>query len=280
MEKSGGKTYFQHMATVSKRRDPRHEPSFGSLPADGQQADSVPIPERRPGGQAGGPPRRRRRRPRRVFNVVLNILALALAVSIGAGGYFAYERYMEQHVSLDDLRLESETVRRQDLYLKPTGDAATGLGEPQLKWCLRQQAYLDALGQVAATNTEFAKLNELQQEVEALCDYGSADPQLVAVARESAAARQDEYYEEALNSQLLFLGGEEKGEWRKSQLVSDIQTMLDALGYDVGLIDGLYGTQTRVAIKAFEREAGLPETGLATEEILAKMRKAANLRNN
>jgi peptidoglycan hydrolase-like protein with peptidoglycan-binding domain len=44
-------------------------------------------------------------------------------------------------------------------------------------------------------------------------------------------------------------------------LVTRAQNLLNKLGYDAGMADGLMGAQTRDAIKSFERKNGLEETG-------------------
>lgn len=50
--------------------------------------------------------------------------------------------------------------------------------------------------------------------------------------------------------------------------VLSVQKVLSALGYDVGTPDGVAGGQTRTAIKAFERSAGMPETGQITTRLV------------
>lgn len=47
-----------------------------------------------------------------------------------------------------------------------------------------------------------------------------------------------------------------------------IQTRLNKKGYDVGKPDGIAGSQTRKAIKAFQKEKGLPADGYPSHEIL------------
>ena len=54
--------------------------------------------------------------------------------------------------------------------------------------------------------------------------------------------------------------------------VRDAQRMLGQLGFDAGVADGLVGRQTVSAIKAFQKEAGLPATGYPNEELYAALR--------
>ena len=50
--------------------------------------------------------------------------------------------------------------------------------------------------------------------------------------------------------------------------VEALQWRLLFLGYDVGRTDGVIGPNTRAAIRAFERDQGLPETGEPTAALL------------
>jgi len=43
--------------------------------------------------------------------------------------------------------------------------------------------------------------------------------------------------------------------------VTDVQQALNALGYEAGPVDGLIGSKTRGAIRAYQTDAGLPVTG-------------------
>jgi len=57
--------------------------------------------------------------------------------------------------------------------------------------------------------------------------------------------------------------------------VREAQTMLGALGYEVGTPDGIAGSKTREAVKSFEAVNGMPETGKVTDELLRKLEIAA-----
>lgn len=71
----------------------------------------------------------------------------------------------------------------------------------------------------------------------------------------------------------------EPAEWADSSptpntaLVSRAQSLLNKLGYDVGMPDGLMGAKTRDAIKSFERKNGLLETGQVTIPLVAKLER-------
>lgn len=54
-------------------------------------------------------------------------------------------------------------------------------------------------------------------------------------------------------------------------LVTEIQRQLQARGLYRGEIDGIAGAETRLAIRTFERERGLPDRGEATDGFLATL---------
>lgn len=53
--------------------------------------------------------------------------------------------------------------------------------------------------------------------------------------------------------------------------VTAIQEFLQRNGYDPGAADGIYGTKTKNAVMAFQREHGLATDGIAGEKTLAAM---------
>jgi lytic murein transglycosylase len=55
----------------------------------------------------------------------------------------------------------------------------------------------------------------------------------------------------------------------------EVQQLLTARGADIGEADGIIGTRTREAIKAFQASAGLPVDGRAGAKLLAALRAAA-----
>lgn len=56
--------------------------------------------------------------------------------------------------------------------------------------------------------------------------------------------------------------------------VIEMQTALNELGYDVGKPDGIMGSQTRGAIKDYQRATGLPADGYATISLIEQLQKA------
>jgi peptidoglycan hydrolase-like protein with peptidoglycan-binding domain len=58
--------------------------------------------------------------------------------------------------------------------------------------------------------------------------------------------------------------------------VEEIQRRLTALGYDTGGADGRVGTQTMLAVQAYQRKIGMdPADGYAGVGLLARLRNGA-----
>lgn len=60
-----------------------------------------------------------------------------------------------------------------------------------------------------------------------------------------------------------------------SSSVTAVQEKLNLLGYESGPNDGLMGPKTRGAIRAFQKDAGLPVTGKIDSELLARLQSTA-----
>lgn len=57
--------------------------------------------------------------------------------------------------------------------------------------------------------------------------------------------------------------------------VEEMQELLSRLGFDAGEPDGVIGSQTRAALRAFQRQAKVPPDGYPTPELLASLRQNA-----
>lgn len=62
-----------------------------------------------------------------------------------------------------------------------------------------------------------------------------------------------------------------------SELVLQTQKYLNLIGYDAGTEDGVAGSKTKAAIKAFQNSINENADGIATYALLAKLKKAANI---
>jgi len=60
----------------------------------------------------------------------------------------------------------------------------------------------------------------------------------------------------------------------KKEMVREVQQILAQLGYNPGPADGVYGGKTRLAIQDFQRKNSLEADGLATADILKRLKTA------
>ncbi len=61
---------------------------------------------------------------------------------------------------------------------------------------------------------------------------------------------------------------------QRSQLTIDIQRQLRDLGYNPGPADGIYGSNTKAAIEAFQRKSNLPVDGQPSQALLDRLGRA------
>jgi membrane-bound lytic murein transglycosylase B len=57
----------------------------------------------------------------------------------------------------------------------------------------------------------------------------------------------------------------------------ELQTLLNGLGYDAGAVDGLFGSGTRRAVRAFQAAQNLPADGFPTAVLLNEVRARAGV---
>ncbi len=116
-----------------------------------------------------------------------------------------------------------------------------------------------------AGDEEAAKRRELVKVQLAPAELATAEQAVAAWTAKTRAADANDISEPA--------------EWADSSptpntaLVTRAQSLLNKLGYDVGMPDGLMGAKTRDAIKSFERKNGLQETGQVTIPLVAKLER-------
>lgn len=58
----------------------------------------------------------------------------------------------------------------------------------------------------------------------------------------------------------------------------ETQKLLKQLGFEVGSLDGVYGTKTEAAIRAFQKNSKLKPDGLISRQLIADLKKAEKLR--
>jgi peptidoglycan hydrolase-like protein with peptidoglycan-binding domain len=100
----------------------------------------------------------------------------------------------------------------------------------------------------------------------ASCDMGSAhDARVVALSRCIEQARTICWTSSTFNGQ-----GEERSEDENRTFDQTwyIQVLLHGIGYDAGTIDGAFGNRTRTAIRSFQADLGIAQTGELSDDLL------------
>jgi membrane-bound lytic murein transglycosylase B len=57
----------------------------------------------------------------------------------------------------------------------------------------------------------------------------------------------------------------------------EVQTLLQARGYEVGSVDGVLGLKSRKAARGFQKELGWPQDGFITKALLEELRRRKNV---
>jgi len=65
---------------------------------------------------------------------------------------------------------------------------------------------------------------------------------------------------------------------QNKELTLEVQKLLLALGYDTGPLDGLYGSKTASAIKAFQRDTGVSQNGKIDNSLLISLQEYYNIK--
>lgn len=133
----------------------------------------------------------------------------------------------------------------------------------EIRWCMSQHVRLEAAQTRLATRRAVDRYNELAGDYNRRCNgyrYRGNDE---AGARGDVERARPLIVAAALEDFERLSGGE--------ALTRRTQELLELLGYNPGVIDGAYGAQTRAALEAFQREAGIPVDGLLSEQLLEQL---------
>lgn len=263
---------------ATNRLAQRQEPSFGprdtSNEAVAERAtEPRPAPHAEPTLTTAGHRARKPRAKKKSGWLRFFFWLVFLSGVLGGGGYYAYQYYNQNIVSLAALDTTTDVTvipQEQYTYVAPEADQPI-LTLEQIRWCLRQQIRIDVLAEVVSTTAEINKVASMERAKNAVCTQEKMPPDVLELASKQIAGVQPELFAEAQDEQLYLLS-ELSSRWERSDTVAEIQQHLQTLGYDVGAIDGLFGLQTQTSIKAFEKDNGIPEAGQVSEELLELLR--------
>lgn len=186
---------------------------------------------------------------------------LAVLLADNSGGKPDYPAAAGWFRRAADLGLSDSQYNLAILY-------ARGMGVEQ---DLRESYKWFTVAGAAGDSEAAAKADELARRM---------DPQTVAQAKLAAASWKAEPLDELANATSGGTGG-----WTgdttasipmdNSAATREAQELLNRIGYDVGPADGMSGPRTRDAIRAFQREKGMAETGGIDPFLIDALRRAA-----
>jgi Putative peptidoglycan binding domain len=162
---------------------------------------------------------------------------------------------------------QSPPVRSSDELPSPARPAAgerRALSVDEIRWCMSQEIALQAIRSKLVTPLAIARYNELAGDYNGRCGGYEASRSDRDEARQSVESARDSIVAAALDDIRRSSG--------EGALTRPTQELLQVLGYDPGSVDGVYGKQTEAAIRAFQRNSGLPVDGLVSDELLARLR--------
>ena len=170
---------------------------------------------------------------------------------------------------------------------KPSVGRNNVLSTAQIRYCLAEKIRLDALNHILA---ETVLNSYVESDVERFkryfTDYNSRCGEFRYRQGKLESARRDvEPYRGQLQAEGRSRLVHSPSEGRRTPTpdlvpqprpspdvtVQAIQHRLNELGYDTGVVDGLFGRKTRAAIQAFQRDNGIAVDGNASQSLLQKI---------
>lgn len=148
---------------------------------------------------------------------------------------------------------------------RPAIGVSGPLSVAEIRWCMSQEIGLQAIEPRLGTRDAFDRYNELADEFNRRCNarpYGKSD---------GAEAMQ---FIDSARGDIVGAALEDIQRLNDGELTRQIQELLEMLEYEPGAIDGVYGTQTKAAIEAFQLKVGWPVDGLLSQELLGRLRVA------
>ncbi|MCC7077311.1 MAG: peptidoglycan-binding protein [Acidimicrobiia bacterium] len=113
-------------------------------------------------------------------------------------------------------------------------------------------------------------------------EFGDGEERLVRAFQESRNLAVDGVVGPATWEALLEAGWRlgdrvlyDRRPWLRGDDISELQSQLGALGFDIGKIDGIYGPLARRAVEEFQRNCGLRPDGIAGPATLRMLRRVS-----
>lgn len=145
---------------------------------------------------------------------------------------------------------------KNEIYLFAMGDIGKDIENIQIK--LEEFGYLDgSIDGIYGNDTENA-VKKLQEKM-GLSISGNIDKETMR-----ALLKSNKNTNKSLHKEYLMIGD-------SGDIVGDLQNKLIFHGYDPGIADGFFGNNTEYAVKLFQKNNNLEDTGIADSKVMKKL---------
>lgn len=182
----------------------------------------------------------------------------------------------EPEMQLNDLRFSEPPVGGNHV-----------LSAEQIRWCLRQDIWIEVIRPMATTSSQIDQLNSMIDNYNNRCAsfryYGRT---LIQAQQQVESFRAqivsivpipwDTNTSPAISGSIRTDAPELLPQPSQNpQLTLEIQRVLSLLDYDTGPVDGVFGDRTRIAIQDFQRDFGIAIDGRETVSLLEQLQEEA-----
>jgi len=139
-----------------------------------------------------------------------------------------------------------------------------GSAVTQLQQLLKDKGYLKGTVDGIFGNQTYSAVRSFQKDAGLAADGIVGSKTWAALQSGNTSSRGSSSSREIGSTELLKIGS-------RGTAVSNLQQRLKDLGYSIGKVDGIFGSQTQNAVKAFQKDNGLVADGIAGPKTIAKL---------
>lgn len=142
-----------------------------------------------------------------------------------------------------------------------------GSAVTQLQQLLKNKGYLKGSVDGIFGNQTYSAVKAFQKDAGLAVD-GIVGSKTWAALQGNTTSRGSSSNRDISSTELLKIGS-------RGTAVSNLQQRLKDLGYSIGKVDGIFGSQTQKAVKEFQKDNGLAADGIAGPKTIAKLNNPA-----
>ena len=143
-----------------------------------------------------------------------------------------------------------------------------GSAVTQLQQLLKDKGYLKGPVDGIFGNQTYNAVRSFQKDAGLAVDGIVGSKTWAALQSGNTSSRGSSSSRDIVSTELLKLGS-------RGTAVSNLQQRLKDLGYSIGKVDGIFGSQTQKAVKAFQKDNGLAADGIVGSKTIAKLNNPA-----